>query len=419
MVAPSQYLAEGKRSDLVQNIRDLCELDEVRFENMCLNLIQKVIDHCQQMPETLNSYYALPGGLIDHALNRTQAALSLFRQFVVQDTGTELSEEQKLWLYALFSAGMLQGIGKLQIDYHVELFDANGHFLKSWSPLVESMSEVGVNYQFKFQPEGDHDLRCRLTLLIARLLMPAAGFSWIISNPEVLAVWLALLSEDPHGSRTLGAFLVRADAFALQRYFDEWLIKGQRVGRGHRISTFSDGVPESVTDKDRQIGMEFIKWLRDKLESGELMINKMPVLMVPGGMLLLPEIFQLFMRDNPAYKPWQIVQRAFLSLGLHRMGIDGSAMSRFEQTNTHHMHTGVLFSKYALALPEHMKLHHTHTGEVSKISATQLLYRAHFDPKLSNRQDSVPKEHQLQVLSVSGQWQSVDKTGIMPAKKGK
>ena len=66
-----------------------------------------------------------------------------------------------------------------------------------------------------------------------------------------------------------------------------------------------------------------------------------------------------------------------------------------------------------------MKLHHTHTGEVSKISATQLLYRAHFDPKLSNRQDSVPKEHQLQVLSVSGQWQSVDKTGIMPAKKGK
>jgi integrating conjugative element relaxase (TIGR03760 family) len=419
MIAPSSFLLEGKRPDLVDNIRNLCELDAARFDSMCLHLIHNVIDHCQQMPETLNSYYAMPGGLVDHALNRTQAALSLFKQFGVQEVGAGLSEEQKLWVYALFSAGMLQGIGKLQIDYRVDIFDGNGHFLKPWSPLIESMADVGANYQFQFQPEGERDLRCRLTVMLARILMPAAGFAWIISNPEVLAVWLALLSEDAHGSRSLGALLVRADAFAIQRYFDEWLIKMQRMGRSHRIGTFSDSVPESVSDKDRIIGIEFIKWLTAKLESGELMINKIPLLMVPGGMLLLPEIFQLFVRDNPAYKPWQLIQRAFLSLGLHRMGIDGDVMTRFEQANTHHMHSGVLFSKYALALPEQMKLHHIPTGGVSKISATQLLYQAQFDPKLSNRQATLPQEHALQVLSLSGQWQSGDKKGIMPSSKGK
>ena len=65
--------------------------------------------------------------------------------------------------------------------------------------------QVGSHYHFEFLPEGDKDLRCRLNVLLARLLMPASGFAWIISNPQVLAVWLALLSEDARSAGTLGA----------------------------------------------------------------------------------------------------------------------------------------------------------------------------------------------------------------------
>lgn len=416
MVTPSQFLLEGKRPELLHSMSEQSALDSTRFETMCLSLIHNIIHHCQQMPETLNSYYALPGGLVDHALNRTQAALSLFRQFVVQDTTTELSEEQKLWLYALFSASMLQHIGKLQLDYRVELFDNNGSLLGPWNPLLKRMDDAGNYYKFEFQPESEREPRSRITILLARLLMPSSGFAWIISNPQVLAVWLALLSDDIRGAGTLGAILVRADAFALQRYFNEWLNKGHRGGRTHRISTFVDTMPEDITDKDHVTGIEFIKWLKGKLESGELMINKAPhLLMVSGGMLVLPETFEWFVREHPAYKKWQ-VQRGFCSLGVHQVGIDNDPTTRFEQAHTHQMYTGVLFSKYAMVLPDQVKLHHMKTGEVSTVSATELVHMAHFNQNFFHRKEPQAQGHAVQVLSASGKWQAPAKTSSILSK---
>ncbi len=406
IIPPPQLLLEGKRPDLIKNITKFSALDSSRFESLCLNLIYNLVNHCQSLPETSNSYYALPGGLLDHALNRTEAALGLFREYIVPGEGGELSEEQKLWLYALFSAGLLQGIGKLQTDYRVDLFDANGQLLKQWTPLLESMSSVAGHYEFEFQPEGEGNLRCRLNLLIARLLMPASGFAWIISNPEVLAIWLALLNEDADSAGTLGAILIRADAIAIQRYFYDLLATAAaRSGRGNRIGTFVDNVPETVPDK-RIMGVEFIKWLTEQLAKGVIMINKAPLFMVPGGMLMSEEVFKLFVREHPEFKNWQAaqVQAGFLSLGLHSLGADGNILSRFEQANTQPMQTGIVFAEYGVALPESMKIHNLKTGEIASISATEVIHMAQFNQHHFNRQEQSASHQPLNHLTASGEW---------------
>lgn len=402
VVPSSQLLLDARRQDLIKNISECSALELARFESLCLHLIHNLVNHCQSMPETSNSYFSLPCGLLDHALNRTEAALSLFRKYLVQEDGADLSEEQTLWMYALFSAGILQGMGKLQLDYRVDLFDVNGQLLKQWSPLLESMASVGDYYYFEFQPEGEQHLRRRLNLLMARLLMPASGYAWIISNPEVLAVWLALLNEDMASAGTLGAILLRADAIAIQRYFNEFLIKNAaaRSGRGNRIGTFVDTMPELATEKERVLGIEFIKWMEHQLAKGVLMINKAPLFIVPGGMFMSSEIFKLFVREHPEFKNWQAVQAAFLSLGLHNVGVDGSAMSRFEQANNQHMENGIVFAdaNYGIALPNEMKLYNTTTGDISSISALELMHAAQF-----NQQGlSVTA---IQHLAPSGAWQ--------------
>lgn len=421
---PSQLLSEAKRRELLKNITKYSALELPRFESLCLNLIHNLSNHCQSMPETSNSYYALPGGLLDHALNRTEAALSLFRQYIVQEDG-ELSEEQKLWMYALFSAGILQGMGKLQIDYRVDLFDINGQLLKQWSPLLESIASVGSYYQFEFLPEGDDNLRRRLNILMARLLMPASGYAWIISNPDVLAVWLALLNEDSRSAGTLGAILVRAEAIALQRYFNELLVRGAGArsgGRGNRIGTFVDNVPEPVAEKERILGAEFIKWMSEKLAGGAIMINKSPLFIVPGGLLMSEDIFKLFVREHPEFKNLQasIVKNAFLSLGLHSLGADGTEISRFEQANTQQMQSGIVFadSKYGVALPEQMKIHNMHTGEISTVSATELVHMAQFNQHYFNRQDHSASITALNHLSTTGEWQPAEqKSGSLQSGK--
>ncbi len=421
MVTATQFLAEDKRQTLLKKMKALSGLEELRYESLCVTLIDNLVNYCQSLPETANSYYSQSGGVVDYALNRTEAALSLFQDFMLQDQPDLLSEEQKLWQYALYSAAVLQGIGKLFVEYKINLFDSNGQLLKQWNPLLESLVNTGSFYDFDFQKEADVEFRRRLNLLLAKALMPASGFAWIASNPQVLAIWLALLNEDQRSAGTLGALLIRADAIAIQRYISDFMVRNaHKGGRYGRAGTFTGGVPESLVEKEQAMGVEFIQWLTKSLDDGKIMINKAPLFMVPGGMLMCQEMFALFVREHPEYKNWQAVQNGFLSLGLHTRGADGSAMSRFEQAHNQQMHAGVVFSEYAVALPDSVEVHNINTGKIESISATELVHKAQYTSQFTQQQNviAVPP---LQKLTATGQWANIesDALGVQPgAKRG-
>ncbi|WP_242601988.1 TraI domain-containing protein [Legionella yabuuchiae] len=400
---PADLLKLDKRQQLLSQIQTALGFTEGRYESLCLALVHHLINHCQSLPETTNSYYSLPGGILDYALNRTEAAVNLFRDYIILEG--ELSEEQTLWLYALFSAGLLKGIGKLQIDYQVDLFDINGQPIKVWNPLLESISSVGNYYHYQLLDEQDEALRCRLNLLLARMLMPAAGFSWIASNPEVLNVWLALLNEDWQSAGTLGALLVRADAIAIQRFINEFMaLTGLgRGARGGRRSTFVDSSPASLAERERATGIHFVQWLIQALEKGELMINKAPLFMVPGGMLMSSDLYKLFVREHPDYKNWQAIQNGLLALQLHEAGPEGAINSRFEQAQTQQMVSGIVLDNYAVVLPERVKYHHLNTGKVSEFSAVEVIHKAQYAQHFNQLSTGV-NEPSLQHLSANGQW---------------
>lgn len=408
-ITSAQFLLENKRQTLLQKMRDLSGLEESRYASLCTVLIDNLVDYCQNLPETTNSYYSQPGGLVDHALNRTEAALSLFKEFMVQDKPDLLSEEQKLWQYALYTAAILQGIGKLFVDYRINLYDVNGQLLKQWNPLLESLINTGSYYDYEFQKEADLDFRKRLNLLLAKALMPASGFAWIASEPQVLAIWLALLNEDTRSAGTLGAILIRADAIAIQRYINEFMVKSgiSRGGRYGRAGTFAGGVPATIAEKEQAMGVEFIQWLTKSLDEGRIMINKAPLFMVPGGMLMCQEMFQLFVREHPEYKNWQAIQNGFLSLGLHSKGVAGSIIGRFEQAHTQQMQSGVVFSEYAVALPPHVEVHQLNTGKIETMSATELIHKAQYTSNFTQQQNAIAVAP-LQKLPASGQWQNIE-----------
>jgi hypothetical protein len=83
-------------------------------------------------------------------------------------------------------------------------------------------------------------------------------------------------------------------------------------------------------------------------------------------------------------------------------------MSRFEQTKTQQMHSGVVFSEYAVVLPKEVSFYHTHTGAVSRVSATELVHMGPFDHLYTHPKDSRGPVMSLQCLSVSGEWQFRD-----------
>lgn len=419
IVTAGQFLAEERRQTLLKKMRVLTHLEMSRYDSLCTTLIDNLVLYCQSLPETNNSYYSQPGGLVEYALNRTEAALSLFQELIVHEQPGTLSEEQMLWQYALYSAAILQGIGKLFVDYRVNLFDAQGRLLKEWNPLLESMGSIGQYYAYEFQKEPEIEFRRRLNLLLAKALIPASGFSWIASQGEVLAVWLALLNEDERSAGTLGAILIRADAIAIQRYFTEFMLRGihHPGGRYGRAGTFSGGVPETLLEKEQNAGFEFLQWMIKALDEGRIMINKAPLFMVPGGLLMCPEMFQLFVREHPEYKNWQAIQNGFLALGLHHCNADGSVLGRFEQKQNQIMHSGIVFSKYAIALPASVNVQLL-SGKVESMSALELVNKAQYHTQLTQQHNALVAPG-IQKLNAAGQWQTVEVTGqtLQPGAK--
>ena len=71
-VSATQFLAEDKRQILLQKMKELTQLESSRYESLCSVLIENLVNYCQNLPETTNSYYSQLGGLVDHALNRAK-----------------------------------------------------------------------------------------------------------------------------------------------------------------------------------------------------------------------------------------------------------------------------------------------------------------------------------------------------------
>lgn len=401
IVATVDIINPSKYEHLIQQIKQTCCLDPARFDGILATLIAQLANYYQRLPETAHSYYALPGGLFEHALNRTEAALQLAQHYFLQERQGVLTEQQKLWLYALASASLLRGIGKLPTEYLVALHDGSSQTNKYWNPLIESLVATGRAYQYKLKKTAEKTLRCRLTLLLARTLMPTAGFAWIADDQNVLTTWLALLDEDEEGAGTLGAILEYADAIAIQRYLSDFHHRmsgpGRHgggdggggsgpLGRPIRMGTFSDNTPLTVADKEHLIGAEFIKWLTAALENKKIMINKAPLMAVPGGLIMLPEMFQLFVREHPEYKNAQAVEKGFLSWGLHRMRQDGR----------------IIFSQYAIALPAKVSVYQTNKHET--LSAVDCLHQM----RSLNKTKSLHQTDMPRVLSPHGEWISVE-----------
>lgn len=378
ILPPQRLLTERKRPERIESIKKASFLEPSRFDTLCQTLMHHVLNYMQQLPETTNSYFSSPGGLFDHALNRTVAAVELFQQIALADPDTHLTEDQQVWWYALFSAGLLRGIGKLVLDFSIELYNDKSQCIKTWEPLLEPLAKIARHYHFEIM-NSDYDEICRqrLNLILAQQLMPKEGFIWLTKNLDVFTVWLELLSEDSASSGTLALILDRADAIAIQDDLLEHLPPTHHLEpASKRIRTFVDNPTETPGDRERFAGKEFIQWLLASLEARKLTMNQVPLVNVAGGTMIGPEAFKLFVREHPEFKNWLAVQQGVMSLGLHERAVKGTPAEH-----------GLLI-KGSVALPHSFQSKASNTAKATQTTAIELL-----------------SKNKLEQISKTGQWE--------------
>ena len=393
-----KLLKDKKHPELIALIKKNLAFGADDYKKLALPLIENVARAFQHLPET-SLYYSGRGGLLDRVLNRTEAALGLMQALLVKEDGNMPSEEQKLWLYVVFSAGLLRGIGRLYGEYKVKIYDEMAVFRSFWRPLHEDMSAIGSYYSYEFSREEDQNARKHITLLMAQRLMPADGYERLSAHPAIFYAWLALLEEDRDGSGPLDAILDRANAIAAQRYLmayveeHEYLIDNS-MGR---VSSFLDSTPESIIEREQAIGAEFLLWVHDHLADGRFILNKPPMHaeIFPSGVVLSPEVFDMFVQSHLKFKNKFAVQRAAQAWNKHNQealgedGLQAQTLSKFKLDNA--------------VLPEKVTVYSSKTEHLSTVDTLDLV-----NDMQAFARDHEQKATRLHQLERDGQWSIVE-----------
>jgi integrating conjugative element relaxase (TIGR03760 family) len=401
MESIEDILSSSKNKLLLSKVETAFSWDKARYETHCFSLIKRLLMYCENLPESTNNYFGGRGGLFEFALQRAEAALTLFSGYLIVDEDTQLSETQRCWEYALFSAALLYGIGKLYLDYQIELFDPQGGFIKTWNPMVDKLMQQAPYYALKIDRVTDQTFRSRLNALLAKNIMPEIGFDWLSSQPEIFEAWLGLLNEDLQGVKVLGAILSRADALALAKAIEQWLEKQKSV-KPRAFLTFDQPSVDASTDLGQQAGLQFIHWLKQQLESGELVLNDGMVTLAKGALSLNADLFKLFLKDFPTFKSWQAVQKGFSALGFHDASVNTA---------------DILFSKFGMVLPSKAKFLNAGSKSKSWVGGTELtnfsLQGAHAVAGKTTEETMVmPK------LNQAGEWRVVEQKTLLKPGRG-
>lgn len=434
IITPKKYtinrvkrlLEHKKCQDLILQCNQLLGFTEEQSDTYVIPLLQDFSEFVQNLPETRNSYFSNQGGMIEHALMRATAALSMCRAYFSAQPSHKnnhrMSAMETLWMYTLFSSGILNGIGKVFSDFVIELYDENGKHLDRWNPFEGSMLETKASsYDYDFE-EGRHaDLFSRrLSVLLAKELIPFKGFAWISSDKEVLSVWLSLLEDNQRDAGIFGPFIVRADALAINTYFDEKRIQREyanldkialdevndleetkeldaeekehlkritaaiekeklslRESESNDFSINRETEPSEEKVLKTRAGLDFLQWLKSQIKALRLEFNE-AIFYIPTGALFLPTIlFEAFRKKNPHYQSTQEIIDSFNKLQLHLKGNQNTHLSTFvRQTNENNRIEGIVLANAQLVLPKTVGVRLSN-GSTKTMSSTDLPHYAH------------------------------------------
>jgi hypothetical protein len=294
-------LASKDSQGFIQLIKSLIRSSR-RFSSFYFPVIEKFAEFVQNLPENQREFFGQQVRFLTQGLERASRTLSLcLAHFFPEEANfSNVSKRDALWIYATFTAALFLDVGKIAVKYTVTLYREKDHFVKQWDPYTGTMLGQGSYYKFDYIKENLHDLYRFITPILARQILDSAtgpssgGFNWIASDPEVLAIWFALLvgEEDRIPMTSFMSVIPRAEIEIVENYRKEKKIV--------------------VTDP---AGDAFLQWLRKEITEGRILINKQNELRVTEKEIILSvALFQQFADSNASYKHPEIIEKQFIDI---------------------------------------------------------------------------------------------------------
>ncbi|MCG5496053.1 MobH family relaxase, partial [Ectothiorhodospira variabilis] len=152
---------------------------------------------------------------------------------------------------------LLHDLGKPAVDQKITLYRANGQRLGIWDPWAGPMTRVGHchNYMLDYCRTRQYRSHERAAPLLVHHILPSHGLSWIASEPQVFAQWLATISGNMDEAGPLGEIIQEADGISVAR-------------------NLGANAPRAAMTKTKALWERLLTGLRHLILEGELPLNR-------------------------------------------------------------------------------------------------------------------------------------------------
>ena len=294
VVAANRLLSSIGRRKVVGEIKKATAVPEEYYESLYKKLIHNFVDFVQILP--INNEAKL-ASLLDEGLMRGLYALQIQQKEGKIDIDPVMA-------YVIFSASLLFDIGCVIENRTIVISEEDGTFIRFWDPYHEGAMRVGAYYKIRRGGGVTPWSSRRSVITLACKLMPSIGFDWIYKNPHAFNIWLALLVDDKDG------------AGSLRLYFDR---ARELLEELKATSEFFVPVDiEEIEPEETKNAEDFIAWLKEMLEKGEITANAVngQVFDIEGDKLFFTnELFKRYAASKNNQVGWRQVLDEFEKLG--------------------------------------------------------------------------------------------------------
>lgn len=266
-----QLLSAGRHQGLLQQVREISGLDDAHFELLYEGAVNQLVEFVQVLPAQQNGALST---LMNQSLARAVLAL---KQFAFN---REDAEPDPLLNYACFTSALLMDVAKVVVNQKIVIVNNDGEYVEEWRPFEKSLVDLNATF-YKIYPIAPvyQRLDKAITPLLARQLLPEAGFLWLASDPDVLADWLdALNQDDVRGGRVSHTLT---------------LVEPEDVE--DLVDSLVPVAVEQVEPIDNTLGEDFLTWLKNLFEEDiEVNAPDSEVHIVEEGMFIERKMFKRY-----------------------------------------------------------------------------------------------------------------------------
>lgn len=220
----STILQIGQLDYYVKEIKEVAGLSDEAFELYYLPVINNFVRFCQSVPASERYHHAYPYGLVEHSLEVALYAIRRSQGCVYYPDGNveTLQWFERVFMYAVFCAGLLHDGGKAIGNQHWSILDKGGKWVR-WSHLINAMPTEKDNVYYRIKPfsnkKGVHVFHQRSHEILASYmldLIPIEGVDWILQFSddycaELFIHFIHALGGDYENSSDIGLCVKHAD----------------------------------------------------------------------------------------------------------------------------------------------------------------------------------------------------------------